>query len=447
MRPRIKALQLAVLTAFLFSATVTSAQYSTSTPYAPLTIANPPNGDSCANTWYDPEVFVLPNATDLGLLAQAGAPNPCQTLPYDSIYPASRNSVGAWTSPSATQCPRMKGEYVRCGWTGGSNAGPIASPSVIRLPNTSSPNGYRYFMAFSGGNADYVHGKVYWAYSDDGINWNVYTNSSLPEIWSPLLQAKYERSSSAPRSTPACSAPSGIGQLQLAYENGYVYLFSQYNHPIQPECSDPNSSACLNSPYKGYDRALSSLLTRFTYNSGHPWGFGSGWSIFHNGAWVTHSGKLVFGYDVNASGVQLPADTGNPVVGIYNSVQTAGFEFGAGDVKYGNGKWLHVWSFGGTWAQTANCLDPTVCGWGTKQQINLNNITANGYSNLVEIMPGIHYGALRKADGTYTGTHWWIWVPAPTGNKACYDGPNRNVFAGLSLIPAQLCTPDVPCGP
>lgn len=433
----------------LLTASTAFAQYTTSNPYSPLTIPSP-SGDSCTNTWYDPEVFVMPDGVQLGLLAQGGAPNSCQTLPYDAMFAGRRDLNGAWITPAANSCPQVKGEYIRCGWSGGSNAGPIASPSIVRVPNSNSASGYRYFMAFVGGNADYVHGKMYWAYSDDGTSWTMYSAGS-PENWKPLIEAKYERDATArPRSTPACASPSAIGQVMLAYENGWMYVFAQYYHPIQPECTNPNSTACLNSPFRVYSGARSPWLFRFPYNSGHPFGFGGGWQVYANGSWQSHSGRLTWAYDRDQFGNQLPADTGNAVYQVYDSVQS--FTFGSGDLKYGNGKWLHTRSFhDATYMQTATCLDPlgaNGCGnWSAEQKLDLSKYKAV-YSNLPEIIPvGLHYGALRKADGTYTTTQWWIWTPAPTGNKVCMDGTNRNWFAGLSLVPAQLCTPDVPCSP
>lgn len=453
MRFRVIVSCMCLCTAGAFTA---SAQYATSSPYAPLTIPTTGGASSCVNTWYDPEIFLLPDTVSLGLLAQGGAPNPCQTLPYDAFFRATRNPSGSWSTPAAGACPAFKGEYIRCTWTGGANAGPIASPSVVRLNNVNSASGKRYFMAFVGGNADYIHGKLYWAMSDDASNWTVYSGSPT-ENWRPILQAKYERSSSQPRSTLPCAPPSAIGQVMMAYESPYIYVYVLYYHPYQPECAtDPRheTTACQTSPYVGYDRALSSVVFRFTYDPNHPFGFSSDLRILNRGAWQTHSGKLVWPYDRDSANNQLPADAGNPVMQAYDSgdYPSANFKFGNGDIKYGNGRWLHVVSFGDTpprtMVQTASCLNAAVCRWSNAEALDVSPIRAV-YGNLVDLTPsGIYYGPLRKADGTFTGTHWWIWVPVPTGNQVCYDGQGqRSVFAGLSLAPAQLCTPDVPCGP
>jgi hypothetical protein len=297
-------------------------------------------------------------------------------------------------------------------------------------------------MAFVGGNADYIHGKLYWAMSDDGVNWNIY-GTSPTEVWKPLMEAKFNRDDTHPNSAPACGNPSGIGQVAMAAEGSYIYLFIQYYHPV------------LSGSYAALSNALSTMIFRFPYSSSHPWGFGSStFQVYHGGSWQTSSGKLTWEYDDDAAGNQYPADTGNPVLNLYASGDAVGFQFGEGDIKYGNGKWLHVSGFGDastpvrTKVQTATCLDPQVCGnWSATQSLDLSNIKAV-YTTMIDRAPhGLYYGQLRKGDGTFTGTHWWLWTPAPTANHACFNSGVQSLYGGLSLIPSQLCTPDVPCGP
>ncbi len=162
------------------------------------------DGSPCRRTWYDPEILLSPNG-DPRLLAQGGNPDAvCGSVSayLDSIFDAPRNQfTGAWTLPTNTSCPVLPGGYGRCGYSP-TSPGPVASPSVVQVPGDS-----RYFMAFGGGNADCIKGKVYWAVSNDGATWSVYNWNAPPgEIWTPILYGKY---------APDC-ALSGIGQVQLA---------------------------------------------------------------------------------------------------------------------------------------------------------------------------------------------------------------------------------------
>lgn len=442
-----KSSPLVFLVLALFASLATAQQYTTSAPYSPLSIGA---ASACDVTWYGPETFLMPNGTDLGVLAQGNSPNGCQTVAYDSIFPATRGPGGAWTTPAAGECPRVQGSFIRCGYGYPPNSGPIGGPSIVRRANVNGPNGYRYFMAFVGGNADFFNGKVYWAYSDDGATWVVYGGDPV-ENWAPLIRSKYERDVAHPRSATPCVGPAGISEVNLAYEGNWMYLFIHYWHPVQPECAnDPlhQNEPCRSSPYSVYDRAAAAQVLRFNYDANHPFGFGGAYfQVYKDGQWVLNSGRLVWPYDVDANGVQLDA---GEAVSIYGGIHSAGYQFGGGDLEYGNGKWLHSAGWDNvTYMQTATCLDPTVCGnWGGRTILDLSAYDANYSNRRNDITAGLYYGALRKADGTYTGTHWWIWMPAPTANTICYDEHgNRNYYAGLSLVPAQLCAPDVPCGP
>ncbi len=433
----------------LVTASSALAQYSIGTMYRPLPIATPPGGDTCSRTWYDPDIHLLPNGTDLGVLAQAAAPTYCSDVAVDAIQRGTRNGInGAWTLPGvvdefASVCPTLQGRYTRCDFQDWFHSGPLASPSVVRLPNENSPTGVRYYMAFVGGNADFIHGKIYWAVSDDGRIWDTYARNAT-EFVQPIIYAKYTRSSASPRSAPPCSQPSGIGQVQLAFENDRFYVFFQYWHPIQPECTEGHDSpACVASGRQIYDRGLSSVLYRFDYNPKHPFGFGgSVRELYLDGEWRTHSGRLVWAYDDDPAGNQLPADGGNPVLELFNGVQTAGFQFGAGDVKQGNDRWLHVYVFEHLMrAQTATSLDPTVAAWSPPEVIDVSPIRDAYPLSTNDPAPGIWYGALSG-----TPEKWWIWAPVPMQDRIC-AGATRpiNTFGGLALLPAVLCTPDRPC--
>jgi hypothetical protein len=424
------------------------AQYSIGTIYRPLAVASPEGSNTCSRTWYDPDIFLLPGNRDLGVLAQSAAPSACTDLAIDSVRSARRNGGnGRWTLPGLadevlTTCPTIQAQYTRCGFDNTVHAGPLASPSVVRLDNPNSPTGVRYYMAFVGGNADFIHGKVYWAVSDDAQSWHVYQRGAK-EGWTPILQAKYLRADDAPRSAPACSQPSGIGQVQLAFEDGLFYVFLQYWHPVQPECAEGHDSAqCLASPMRIYDRAVSSMLYRFDYSPNHPDGFGpSVREIYVDGRWQRSSGKFVWRYDVDAVGLQLSPDPENPVLELFNGVLTAGFQFGAGDVKRGNDRWLHVSVFEDVMqAQTATSLDPTVATWTPPVIVDVGVVEASYPLYTNGPSPGIWYGSLSG-----TPEKWWIWVPVPTQEQRCRGSRGENPFAGLSLLPSVLCTPDGPC--
>jgi len=422
-----------------------AAQYSIGSLAPPLTIPRAEGASPCSRTGYDPDVHVTPDG-DLGLIAQSFAPTPCALGSVDMFQGATRDrSSGGWRLPSLVgsmnECPVLQGQYERCGFEPGLDAGPIASPSVVRLENPNSPTGVRYYMAFVGGNADFINGKIYWAVSDDAKWWTVYARNTN-EYWAPVIAAKYVRSEESPRSTPACAAPSGIGQVQLAFEDGRFYVFFQYWHPVQPECEEGRDTpACAASPWKTYDRGLSSVLYRFDYDPKHPFGFGpSVREVYLDGGWQRHDAMLVWGYDVDVDGEHLRTEGGTPVMELYNGVQAAGFGFGAGDVKFGNGRWLHVYEFEGiTRAQTAESLDPTVATWTAPERVDTTPVTQTYPLATFEIASGLWYGSLAGSPDK-----WWIWMPVPT-EAQCGSPERPNVFGALSLLPAELCTPDRPC--
>ena len=356
---------------------------------------------------------------------------------------------GAWTLPGlvdefANVCPTMQGRYTRCDFQDWFHSGPIGSPSIVRLPNKNSPTGVRYYMAFVGGNADYIHGKIYWAVSDDGETWDTYARNAS-EFVQPVIYAMYTRSGASPYSAPPCSAPSGIGQVQLAFENDRFYVFFQYWHPIQPECAEGHDSpACVASGRQVYDRALSSVLYRFDYNAEASLRLRRigprDLSRRRSGARIPEGSS---GHTTTIlPAISFPRTAGNPVLELFNGVQTAGFQFGAGDVKQGNDRWLHVYVFEHLMrAQTATSLDPTVATWSPAEAIDVSPIREAYPLSTNDPAPGIWYGALSG-----TPEKWWIWAPVPFQDRIC-TGATRpvNTFGGLALLPAVLCTPDRPC--
>jgi hypothetical protein len=130
------------------------------------------------------------------------------------------------------------------------------------------------------------------------------------------------------------------------------------------------------------------------------------------------------------------------VLELYNGVQTAGFGFGQGDVKFGNERWLHVYVFEDLMrAQTATSLDPTIATWSVPETIDVTRIRDAYPLSTNAPAPGIWYGALSG-----TPEKWWIWAAVPTEDKLCAGATLPiNPFGGLALLPAVLCTPDRPC--
>lgn len=402
-----------VLLLLIFVALPLFGEYSIGTMYRPLAIPTPPGGNTCGRTWYDPDIHLLPNGKDLGVLAQASAPTWCTDVAVDTMQRATReNAGGRWSLPAlvddyANECPALQGQYTRCGFQNWFHSGPVASPSIVRLENENSPTGVRYYMAFVGGNADYIHGKIYWAVSDDGKTWDTYARNAT-EFWAPVIFAKV--------GVPECSPISGIGQVQLAFENGLFYMFFQYYHPSGD---------------------LTSVLYRFDYNPKHPFGFGGDVrELYLRGEWRRHSGRLVWEYDTVAP------EPGDPVLGLFDGVQTANFRFGQGDVKFGNGRWQHVYVFAHVMqAQSATSLDPTVATWSDPEPIDVTPIREAYPLSTSAPAPGIWYGSLSG-----TPEKWWIWAPVPAEDRLCAGATLPiNPFGGLALLPAVLCTPDVPC--
>lgn len=387
MKSRLRASVLIALCGLAFAWSAAGQTYRIGTSYNVLVLGD---GTACRRTWYDPEIFQLPSG-DLKLLAQGGNPDSvCSggvSAYLDSLFDATRSSAsGAWTLPTNTSCPVVPGGYTRCGYSP-TTPGPVASPSVVRVPGDS-----RYFMAFVGGNADYIKGKVYWAVSSDGVNWTVYNwNPPAGETWSPVLYSKYA----------AECQPNSIGQVQLAYENGLFYLYMQYWHPTGE---------------------LSSVAYRFDYNSGHPFGFGpSVREVYQNGTWQHNSGHLVWSYDTGA------AETGDQKLGVYTGMQQ--LEFGAGDVKYdpARGWWLHIYGWDHQ-IRSQHSSSLAAADWSAYQVVDTSVLTgASGrFPNTENYYPGVWYGTLSGI-----GPRMWIWVPVDY--QRCISP-----FYGLALAPAQL---------
>ena len=382
-------------------------------------------------TWYNPTVFTYPNG-DLGLIAQTGrAPGgSCPaSSPIDDYYSARRNSsTGAWTVPGAGSCPTLKGGYARCGYSYPSNPGPLGNPSVVKVGST-------YYMAFNGGNADYIVGRIYWATSTDGLNWSVYNvNPPTGEVWTPIVAPRDHECTDGRPATKS----GGIVEAYLAFDpndtsmgtSGTFYLyFSYWGFP-------PGSD----------DGFLDNWAIRFAYAPGNPFGIGTSKQIWHrttqtNGAWRDFdSGRMVWKYD------GLPAIEDEPLLEVFQGENPSGkFGWGAGDLKRDpvTGKWLHVYSVFGatTYSQTATSLSSNL--WSSPVVVNdatIRSVVPPGTDPPFDAVfdVGLHHGQL----GNRTG--WWAF--SPVNHLGCEDPdpsgppPRPSPYGVLGIVPAELCT-------
>jgi hypothetical protein len=376
-------------------------------------------------TWYGPTVLTYPNG-DLGFLAQTGRfpGSSCPfTSPIDDFYSARRSvSTGNWTVPGTSSCPTLKGGYSRCAFGYPNNPGPIGNPSVVQV-------GSKYYMAFSGGNADFIIGRIYWAVSSNGVNWSVYdVNPPTGEVWTPLVAPAYHECA------PVGHA-GGIAEVKLAYapgdtsmgQKGTFYIYFS-NWGLRPDLGAGGS-------------ALDNWAVRFAYSPGSPFDIGTSQQLWHrtnqnDGTWKSFdSGLMVWDFDV-AQG--LPAIPAEPVVSAYHGHNLAGpFRFGAGELRRDpiSGKWLHLYTFGGvTKTQTASSLAANL--WSapaTVDDTTLRDLVPAG-TDPARASPyesGLHYGAI----GDRTG----LWMFAPVNYLGC-----SSAYLGLGIAPTELCTGAAP---
>ena len=366
----------------------------------------------CSRTWYDPEVYAVNNSAELRLLGQGNNPtDSCGTAGYDALYRGIRNPVnGIWSVPSTTDCTALVG-FPKCGrpkWV-------WASPSVV---TNVSPTDSRYFMAFVGGNGDFDKGKIYWAVSNDGLSWSVYsTNPPAGEPWSPVMYPKYGAD---------CFVPFGVGQVALAFENGYFYIFMNYIHRV----------SYMGSPEQTWE----SMAFRFSYNPGHSYGFGSIKQIYYDpdgpttptggsgpGSWVTHSGRFVFNYDAQ------PAEPGDPVLGYFTSMWS--LHNGGKDIKRdpSRSRWIHAFTAADTqhlhWQENSSLATNT---WSDRFDIDTQTLDAKFPGRTVQY-PGLFYGSVGGAPAKM-----YIFVPVDWGSSACQVPGAAPTFSGLGIASAEL---------
>jgi hypothetical protein len=349
----------------------------------------------CGDRVYDPEVFALPNG-DLRLLAQGN--NDSLT---DYFFAFTRNAAdGSWSLPTSSVprlAPALQGMYSRCAYSSHTNPpGPIASPSVVHV-------GDRYYMAYVGGNADGITGKVYWAMSHDGLSWNLYDWGALPgQDLTPIVNPIYHEECSGLDG----DSPSGAEQVSLSVEDDYFYVHIRYGHYAH-----------------GHYRGTEALAFRFSYNVNHPFGIGPIHEIWQNGRWVADSGRLVWNYDNAAS---YPGD---PVL-----TEGAGMTMhtGAGDVKFDPrlNAWVHFsqsdagepieWEY-------ATSLAAGHWTYGGVVDTSTMNGPAGAYRGKTLYYPGIYNGPL--CNGCPAGSY----VVIPVDTIGCDFG-----FSGLEIVPVEL---------
>jgi len=409
-------------------------------------------------TWYSPEVLQYPNG-DLGFYTHTGNPSVERTgnsdllgtssdacgafspAGMDDIYSARRNSAGAWTTPAFGQCPKIKGMARHCTYNPPGNIDATGSPSIVRIANSYSSTGYRYYMAFNNGNSDISVGKLYWAVSDDGENWNIYTGTPPPGYqWKPLIGPQYLDCNGGPSVN---GVDEGISEGLLVFDpddkagginpDGTFYIYFMYSHyRIKPD-----------DPVRQY---YDILAFRFGYNPAHPYGFGANPQIYYDGQWQAHSGQLVWDYNN-----QPPVVPGEPVMEIGHSMlswrNSDPHAIGRGDLKRNpdTGVWYHMSSWGGkTYMQWNTRLDQD--NWTVPVQVTTSSVDAlytpqcsswnsalQQYITVdIDYDTGLWYGTV----GGWRG--WWMWQPVHVAPPADPSGPPY-CFQGLGMVITKLC--------
>lgn len=360
----------------------------------------------CGATWYDPDVYVFPDG-QRGFLTQAGLTNPCTAnVPLDSLYHAKFNGT-AWQLPAANSCPTVRGAYATTACPTQEFFAPhqpLASPAVVKVAG-------KYYMAFSGGNADFRKGHIFWATSTDGVAWTIFKWDPKPPgyAWRPLIYPKYG---------DFCGL-FGIPQLELTYDpsteygaQGTFYLHFNYHHRTGE---------------------LDTYTFRFKYSNANGFGLGGGTQVCVNNGprgtpctWVNHSGNMVFDYDGQ------PADPGDPLLVRYNSNQN-NFDYGSGSIVWdpSHNNWLRVLTIFDNnlrW-QTATSLSSGV--WTAPQIVDMSGFDSgmlarhSTYNASERYYGGLWWGTI----GTRTGM--WLFQPADYANCGSY-------FTGLGIAAVAL---------
>lgn len=394
----------------LLAGSAFAASYSTGTIYSPELKAA--YSHTCGDFVYDPEIFQMSNG-NLRVLAQGGNIN----TDRDSLMGFTRTaSTGAWSVPTASApnlAPALEGQYARCGYTPSSTNGPIGSPSVVKV-------GSKYYMAYVGGNADQITGKVYWAVSTDGSTWSLYSVSPPGgQLLTPIIYPTLHEECNT------LNLASGVGQVHLAYQDGYFYFYLRYGH------------------WSNQFLSVESLAFRVQYNSANTWGLGSTREIWQGTTygWIANSGALLWDYDCQPDpngNIPAACPPPSPDTTLVRGRGASNFTFYPGDLKleaglanttYPNGKWVHFYQNGAagsalTWESNGNLAQPQ--SWAAGGTINIQTLK-NLYGSTVEVYyPGVYFGSLCSGCPSR-----YIFIPID-GASCAAD------FQGTMIVPAEL---------
>lgn len=366
----------------------------------------------CASTWYDPEAFLFSDG-NRGFLAQGGiGGNDCTAgVGLDSIYRAKHDSSTlTWQLPTPDGCPAVLGTYTNASCPGNeffAPLQPLASPAVAKVGN-------KYFMAFSGGNADIRKGHIFWATSNDGSNWTIFKwNPKPPDFaWKPLIY---------PKLGDVCER-FGVAHVQLTYDPGTEY---------GPEGTFYLHFDYLHSPLRA-NGELDTYTFRFNYSSANGFGLGGGTQICINSGprgttcnWANHSGKMVFDYD------NQPPELGDPLLGRFaGNVQN--FDHAGGSIVWdpSHNNWLRVFKQfdANHWWQSTTSLSSGT--WSAPQMVDMVNFHNQVKARHPSYNNDTTYGGLWWGRvGTRTG----MWFLAPADYTNC-----NSPFLGLGIFTVAL---------
>jgi hypothetical protein len=360
----------------------------------------------CTTTWYDPEAFAYPDGSH-GFLAQGAMANPCTAnVGLDSLFRAKYDSASlSWQLPAANSCPTLTGIYSSAACPGQEFFAPnqpLASPAIVRV-------GTKYYMAFSGGNGDYRKGHVFWASSNDGVNWTTFKWDPKPAgySWRPLIYPKYG---------DFCET-FGIPQLTLSYDPSTEY--------------GPQGAFYIHFNYLHRTGEFDTYAIRFRYSDANGFGFGGGTQICLNSGprgipcmWVDHSGVMVFDYDGQ------PAEPNDPVLA-RGGGNKRNFGYGAGSLAWdpSHGNWLRVFLGSGLQWQTSTSLSSGI--WSAPKAVEMTPF----HDQVKALYPSyvqneVYYGGLWWGKvGSRTG----MWLFQPADYRGC-----SSVFRGLGIFTVAL---------
>jgi hypothetical protein len=369
-------------------------------------VIGPPH--QCGSTWYDPEVFVFPDG-NRGFLAQAGMINPCTAnAALDSHYSAKHNSTTlTWQVPANGSCPTVVGRYADTTCPTQEFLAPnqpLASPAIAKV-------GSRYFMAFSGGNVDIRKGHIFWAYSDNGVNW-------VPLKWDPKPVGFNWKPLIYPKHGSFCGF-FGIPQLSLTYDPSTTY--------------GPEGTFYLHFNYHHLPGELDTYTFRFNYTSANGFGLGSGMQVCVNNGpqgsqcnWQSHSGAMVFDYDGQ------PPNAGDPLLLRYAG-NGNNYSYGGGSIAWvpSHGYWLHVFTDAQgrlRWQSSTSLASGVWSAPGFVDMTRFHSQMLARYPSYVQsevYYGGLYYGSI----GTRTG----LWLFQPADYRAC-----PSYFTGLGIFAVAL---------